>query len=78
MGRPSGSESSIPSNDAAEESQDGDVANPASKSVSPPKGFVIPREFTNYDRNAHTWRNGSAREIYERSAKVPSDIGSED
>lgn len=31
--------------------------------------FAIPREFTNYDRNALTWRSGTALEIFERSAK---------
>lgn len=32
--------------------------------------FAVPREFTNYDRNALTWRTGTALEIFERSAKV--------
>jgi len=38
---------------------------------SSPNGrrFAIPREFTNYDRNAHTWRNGTAEEIFDRAAK---------
>ncbi len=40
----------------------------------PKRRFAIPREFTNYDRNAHTWRNGSALEILERSAKPPTEV----
>ena len=32
--------------------------------------FAVPREFTNYDSNALTWRTGTALEIFERSAKV--------
>jgi len=31
--------------------------------------YAIPRQFTNYDRNAHTWRDGTAQEIFDRAAK---------
>lgn len=43
----------------------------ATGSESPPRPrlYLNPREFTNYDRNPHTWRNGTAQEIFDRSAK---------
>lgn len=30
--------------------------------------YVVPREFTNYDLNAFTWRNGSAADVFESAA----------
>lgn len=43
---------------------------PTPKATPERRRFAVPREFTNYDRNALTWRTGTALEIFERSAKV--------